>query len=945
MEVFLEKLAKELYGKYGDTISQLCVVFPSRRAGIFFKKHLSNLITKPVWLPPVLSAQDFIGKLSPLPVSDRLTLIFDLYEVYTEYGSEETFDEFYPWGDMLLNDFDDVDKNLAEADKLFRILREIKEVEKEFELNIADIEEFYKFWRTFSGKEISDIQDSFIKTWEIIGRIYHAFRKRLTEKKTCYEGMAYRRVYELIRTGEMKPEWEKIIFAGFNYLTRAEEAIIKELLKTGKAEVFWDADEYYFNDKIQEAGNFLRKNSSRINQEKFNWIFNELGAEKKNIKIIGAPLKVSQAKVLGNELKNISAAMQDNTAIVLPDESLMIPVLHSLPDNITSLNVTMGFPFRHSPLFSLLQTIKNLQTSQKGKGKSTVYYHKEVVQILLHPYVKFSSPYEIFRLVNRIKKKNIIYLSRKRILEAFTETPEIISAIFNQSDTTTGSLDYIYNIIVLISQKLEANPHKTIFEMEYLFKFYTELNHLRGIIEKFSSDIEKETFWKLIVEIASSIKIPFIGEPLKGLQLMGLLETRLLDFENVFVLSMNEETLPKGNNQSSFIPYSLRKAFNLPTFEDEDSTSAYYFYRLLQRAKNICLIYNTEPGELNTGEKSRFLMQVENELAKTNKNINLTKYILQTDIEIPARKVITIPKSQDIVDSLKSEKYFSATALSAYINCPLQFYFRTVAKLKQEDEVEEAFTGWGFGTILHQIMNDIYLEYKSQVIDKRIIFELREKVKHNFDAIWMEACSKIPEYEEFKSGLAGKNLLYKNIIKKLVGKILTNDMTEAPFRIVSLEEEATKEITIKTGIDEVNVKLLGRLDRIEEKEGITRIVDYKTGAVERARLKKNITVENINSLFTEPGLREKFQQYFYSNVYLNGKTDVKLKIGIYPVRSLSDGIIFFDEEYIPEEMLKLFDENLQELIVQIFNPEVPFIQTQEPERCRFCAYNSICFRG
>lgn len=940
MERFLQKLAKELYENYGIGITNTCIVFPSRRAGIFFKKYISELIKKPIWLPPVFSIQDFIQKYSPLPVIDKITLIFSLYEVYQQFGTEETFDVFYPWGEMMLSDFDEMDKNLVEADKLFRILREIKEVEKEFAIDVTDIEEFYKFWQTFSSKTLSDVQDNFILTWDIMGKVYHAFRKKLAESGNYYEGMAYRRVYELIRTNELKLEHKKVIFAGFSYLYKAEEGIFRELIKQDIAEVYWDADEYYVNDKLQEAGHFLRKNFVTFNQEKINWIENLLSQTGKNFKIIGAPLKVSQAKVLGNELKNISAEKIDNTAVVLPDESLLLPVLNSIPDNVTSLNVTMGFPFRHSTLYSLLLSLKNLQKGLKGKGKSAVFYHKHVTQILLHPYIKFISPYEIFGLVNTIKKRNIIYLSRKRILESFTETPELISAVFNESETTNDSLDYIYNIITLISKRLELNKEKSIFEMEYLFKFYTELNHLRGIIEDSSIELDSDTFWKLIIEISSTIRIPFTGEPLKGLQLMGLLETRTLDFENVFILSMNEEILPKGNNQSSFIPYSLRKAFGLPTYDDDDSTAAYNFYRLLQRAKNICLIYNTEPGELNTGEKSRFLMQIENELALSNKNLKLENYILKTNVEIPRREEIIVEKSDKIIESLKSERFFSATALSVYINCPLQFYFRTVAKLKQEEEVEESFTGWGFGTVFHQIMDDIYREFSGKVVDKRMLFDLRDKVKKDFDSVWMEACGKLPEYEEFKSGLAGKNLLFKSIIKKLVNKVLTIDMQEAPFKVITVENESLKEIDIAG----TKVKLFGRLDRVEEKDGVTRIVDYKTGVVNKSKLKKNITPENIDELFTNPALREKFQQYFYSTLYLNGDYDKKLKIGIYPLKNLSDGIIFFEEEYIPAEMHDLFEKKLHKLITEIFDINIPFSQTPEPERCRFCAYNSICFR-
>lgn len=944
MELFLEKLAGKLYGKYGENISSLRIIFPSRRAGIFFKHHLSKLIKKPLWLPPVQAIQDFIAEFSPHPVTDKLTLIFELYEIYKQFSPDESFDKFYPWGEMLLHDFDDIDKNLVEADSLFRILREIKEVEQDFDLKVADIEEFYGFWRTFSARELSEVQDNFIKTWEIIGKVYHLFRKSMQAKSICYEGMAYRRIYEMVRTKELIFRDTRLIFAGFNLLNKAEEGMISELLKQDKAETYWDADEYYLDDKVQEAGHFLRRNFVNLGIKDPEWTVNELKTGEKKIKVIGSALKVSQAKVLGNELKNVKGDALNKTAVVLPDEGMMISILHSLPDNIDSLNVTMGFPFKDSSLYNLLQSLTRLQKGKKGSGKSTVFYHKEVVQILLHPYIKFTSPYEIYQLVNTIKKRNYIYISRKKITESFSELPEIISVIFNDIETVSKSLEYIYSIITLVSKRMEKSSAFTGFEIEYLFKFYTELNHISSLIEKYSAEFDKDTFWRLLIEIAGTIRIPFIGEPLKGLQLMGLLETRLLDFENIYILSMNEDIMPRSSRHSSFIPHSLRKAFKMPTFEDDDSTSAYYFYRLLQRAKNICLIYNTEPGEIFTGEKSRFLMQVENELAAENKNIKLENLVLQTDIEIPKRKEIIISKTNRIIESLKNEKHLSATSLSTYINCPLQFYLKTVVKLRKQDEVEEFFTGWGFGTILHQIMEHIYAEYVGKNVDKRTILNLRDHVKKNFDKIWEKACASLPEYEEFKGDLTGKSLLYKNIIKKLVGKILTNDMSQSPFKIISLEEQIIKEINIQANQSEFKVKLLGRLDRVEEKDGVTRIIDYKTGIVHKGKLKVKINQDNVDTLFTDPDYREKFQQHFYSNVYLQKGNDQKLKMGIYPIREMSDGIMFFDEEYISPEVLSLYENKLRELLTRIFDLSVPFTQTPELKRCRYCDYNSICYR-
>jgi hypothetical protein len=369
--------------------------------------------------------------------------------------------------------------------------------------------------------------------------------------------MAYRKIYEIIKAKQGRFEWTKIIFAGFNLLTKAEEEIINGLVKQSKAETFWDTDEYYLNNELQEAGYFLRHNFKRMNAEKPKWTIGELRKDKKNIKIIGAPLQISQAKVLGNELKSLKKSEIDKTAVVLPEENLLMPVLHSIPAEIESFNITMGFPLKNSSIFTLMQLLKNLHKNKKITADSPVFYHKDVIQILLHPYVKFLSVSEIYRLVGEIKKRNIVFVSRNRITGSFENTPELISEIFSIPDTIDSSFSFLYRIIELISRRFESNPEASKFEAEYLFALFTELNRMNGILKKYTDQIDAETFWKLLTEVLSSIKIPFTGEPLKGLQIMGLLETRALDFENVYILSMNEDIMPRGNSVRSFIRYNV----------------------------------------------------------------------------------------------------------------------------------------------------------------------------------------------------------------------------------------------------------------------------------------------------------------------------------------------------------------------------------------------------
>jgi CRISPR/Cas system-associated exonuclease Cas4 (RecB family) len=945
MTPFLYRLSAELLEKYGKDISRICIVFPSRRAGLYFRKYLSRDISGPIWMPAVLGIEDFITKYSPYNIADKMTLIFELFEVYRQYGEDESFDRFYPWGEMLLNDFDEIDKNLAAPDYLFRILKEQRQIELDFELKIGDIEEFHRFWETFSKKELTTLQTEFINTWEIIGKVYHAFRKALLTENLGYEGMAYRRIHEMVISGELKPDYDQIIFAGFNLLNNCEKGIMKELIKQGKAGMYWDADNYYMDDSSQEAGLFLRKNFAEFGPGKQNekWITNGLSSEPKNIRTIGSPLHISQIKILGNELKKLTGDELNRTAVVLPDESLLVPLLYSLPDEIGPVNVTMGFPFKNSPLYGLIQLLRGLQRNKKGSGESTAYYHKDVTGILLHPYINTGSPFDNMKLAKSIKKKNSIYVSQKRIEESYNKVPELISVIFSGVSSAKDSMAYISKVIQLISGEFE-NSRKG-FDMEFLYKCYTELKHLSEVILRYSTEVEPDMFWKLLIEVLNSVRIPFTGEPLKGLQIMGLLETRLLDFDNVFILSLNEGIIPGGNTQSSFIPYRLRKAFKIPCYEEEDANTAYNFFRLLQRAVNICLIYNTEPGELAGGEKSRFIMQIENELALRNSNIVIEDRLLQSETDIPKQKEITVVKSAAIIESLKKEERFSASDMISYIHCPLQFYFRKVARLREDKNVEEYFSGGGFGTLLHQVMDILYRDRKGSIIDKAVIISLKKELKNGYEKLWIQACEELPEYEEFKTGLSGKNLLFKNIIKKLVGNILDNDLLGTPFRIDDIESKLQKEFTIYPDGNAVKINLFGRLDRVEEKNGITRIIDYKTGKIEKLSYTAKVSIEeHIRKIFGDSAFKENFQQLFYASLYMDVKGAEDLVIGLYPLREPSAGIYWFENEPISKDKKAIFENELTELLNRIFDSTTPFTQTKDPEKCKYCPYKSICYR-
>jgi hypothetical protein len=794
MQSFLDKLADEIVKRIGDNISRLCIVFPSRRAGIYFKKYLAEKFTKPFWAPAVYSINDFMKKLSPYMIADKLVLIFELYESYKKFGEQESFDRFYPWGEMLLNDFDEVDKNLINGEKLFRIIKELKQVDEEFQFLLGDLEEFRKFWRTFSDRELSELQKEFIKTWEIIGKVYTDFRERLEQKRICYEGMANRKVYEELKTDKLEIKWDKIIFAGFNLLTGSEAGIMKELLKRDKALIYWDADKYYLQDMNQEAGKYLRENMKQFGITSPEWVENDLsgsdGNEKRSINVIGAPLQTGQAKTLGDLLLQIvkkNDFQPGNTAIVLPDENLLLPVLYSLPPEIRELNVTMGFPLKSTPLYSLIELIRNLHRNKKPGKNQPVFYHKDVIEILMHPYIKYSDPSFIYERVEEIKKNNIVYLSPARILNKGVNAPELIKNLFKNVQTLVEAFDYLYKIMDILSagldEKTDESTAQEDFEREYYFNVYEQLNRMKDVISVYKGEITLDTFWQMTTEVLRSVRIPFTGEPLKGMQVMGLLETRALDFENIFILSMNEGVMPPGKRYNSFIPYSLRKAFKLPTYEDEDSIPAYYFYRLLHRAKNAYLLYNTEVDNLSAGEMSRFLLQVENELVKVNKNIDYKHYIVETEAGLSAGNEITIPKTPELIQKLKNVKYFTPSNLIDYINCTLQFYLKKIAGIEEEETVEEFFSPAVFGNIVHKLIQILYSGYEGKNVTPSVIAEIKDRLDNSYDDLLKAVFLSIDGLKELKE-LQGKNLLLKGVIKRLINNILENDSADTPFKLM-----------------------------------------------------------------------------------------------------------------------------------------------------------------
>jgi hypothetical protein len=970
MKGFLKQVASHLFELHCDNISQLTLVFPNRRGGIFFTNYLNSLVTAPLISPEIISVNELFSSLSTLHVPDRLSLIFRLYKVYRESTKTiELFDDFYFWGEMLIGDFDQVDKYLVNAHDLFTNVTELKEIDARFgSLAEDEKERLGEFWKTLSDKEKSPNQQEFIRLWEDLDGVYEKLKASLFSEGLAYEGMLYRDVVErVIKNSPSKFDGKHFVFVGFNALNRCEEELFDYLQGNGKASFYWDFDNYYLEDQTQEAGYFLRKNIARFPHSGFHPECELLRSSSKTMKIINIASQVGQAQVAGTELTAQSgeALNFDESAVVLCDEELLLPVINSLPENIDKVNVTMGYPLKMTPVFSLISQLVVLQKNvRKPEGEASFYY-KDVLRVLSHQLVIDFEPGASKELINLILKNNIIYLSDKELAGN-----ALFRQLFKGPQNIVDLSDYFLGIIktvflhwerkngvettreAFISPKSVSDENSAIYR-EYLYQAYLAVNKLKDILvndgfKVFESDnfVSKEAFFRFLLQYLSGLSIPFEGEPLEGLQIMGILETRTLDFKNLIILSMNDGIMPKISSSGSFIPYNLRRVFGLPTIEEQNAMYAYYFYRLLQRAENMTFVYDSGAGGLFTGEKSRYLYQL---LLESPFKISETNMVF--NIENIAVQSVGIKKDEKVMarlnDYLNGKRALSPSAIDKYLTCPLQFYFRYSAGLDEPDEIPEEVDAVIFGLLFHDSMEKIYQPFIGKTINYQDIDSLiqnqgliAETISNAFKGVYFKGIK-----DEEKVSLTGRNWLIYEIVKRYMNQMLGVDRNRTPFGITGLEKKVDTTIAINGSGQ--NVLIGGTIDRIDLKDGKLYIFDYKTGRVE-------LSFPLLLSLF-EKGNKTRnkaaFQTLVYS--YILHKSQPELAAiypGIYPLREI------FEENFDPSlrsketgnqpvEFISIsgqFEAHFKTLLEEIFNTAVPFSQTTNEENCKYCSYRQIC---
>ncbi|MDP4267390.1 MAG: PD-(D/E)XK nuclease family protein [Bacteroidota bacterium] len=963
MESFLYKVAIELVKNHDYKFNNVILVFPNKRSGLYLKNILIGKSSEKCFLmPEIYSIEEFITKLSGLIIPDNLTLLTKLFDIYEKHiETEESFDSFYAWGNMLLSDFDDIDKYLVNAQKLYSTIYDIKLIEQQFDLQVEDYDSYLEFWKTFSTKPLTNTKEAFAKIWSKLFIIYSDFRKALSESDLAYEGMAYRHLLEIPNAINEIIKSDKILyFCGFNALTKSENKIFKKFTDSGKAKCIWDADMYYLDDTNHEAGLFMRKNRNNFKNDFADFISDDLINREKTINFIATPYNVGIANALSICLKR--AYIDDNltlekSAVILNDEKLLFPVLNSLPEFVDHMNITMGYPIIMSPVYSLIETLfllhENCKNTNNNKSK---FYHKYIIQLLQHPYIKSSDNRAIQKFINFVNKYNIIYADNELINNEFSDN-EFIKGLFYSQENILDFFNYLKNILIEISKKqinnhLEKNDFQVndniIPEVEVVSGCYKLINRLEEIIINSNAKFDLKTIRKIFRQVVQTEKIPFKGEPLSGLQIMGFLESRNLDFDNIFILSMNEGLAPSVSKNNSYIPYNLRKSFGLSILEENNAIYSYNFYRLLQRAKNVYLIYNTIVGDGKNGEISRYILQLEYELARQNpEKIKINKKIIWHDIINKHTDAITVSKNGNVKDLLRkfvlepgveNKKGLSPTAFADYLTCSLRFYFKYLIELNKPDELSDDVDAQVLGNLFHGCMEKIYSDMRGIKINKESITSLLDnKVDEIIKLIFSDYFNNSVDINN------GKNLLIRNLLKEIIGKVLKNDIIQAEKEsLIILETEKELRINLETNIDGnlINVKLKGFADRIDQIGNTTRIIDYKTGKVE-IKSEKSFDIDDIIAD------KYKFQAMMYTFIYQKLKPEIEnIKAAIISIRNIKDNIIYINQKPYSDIELNLFENKLKEIIYDIFSSSEnrSFTQTENLKDCENCDYKGICNR-
>lgn len=957
MTPFLQQIASLFYQQYGAEVSRLAFVFPNRRTGLFFQKYLSEVADKPLFSPTILTINDLFVQLSGKQTADRINMLFMLYDIYVRHsGSTETFDEFLYWGEMLLNDFDDVDKYMADARMLFTNVTDLREIENDFSfLDAEQIAAIRTFWSSFYPKGDSPNQEEFLAVWKILYTLYNDLRDALAAEGRGYEGMIFREVVEQMEQNNCCDlPYTKVVFVGLNALSVAEERFLIQLQKRGIADFYWD----YASDKVTDPNNkasyFVERNLKNFPSQY------PLPAEEKvdtEIEVIGIPSGIGQAKqvyTLLNELckeDEMSPEEALRTAIILPDEHLLIPVLNAIPEQIRRINVTMGYPLAGTPVASLMEYILALQKNVRYVDRQPVFYFRDVLPILNHRYISSTCPEIVNALVKDIAENNRIYISAADLGKT-----DLLSVLFLPVTDVNTFSDYLINVLQELNKVMhalssgeeeeDATQRTNDLEQEFIFHYFTTVNRMKEIMQDAGIEMKIDTYFRLLKRVTDTITIPFRGEPLSGLQIMGVLETRALDFDQLIILSMNEGIFPLRKAANSFIPYNLRRGFGLPTYEHQDSVWAYHFYRLIYRASHVSLLYDTRSNGLQTGEVSRFVHQLH-----YHYEVPLQNKLVVYNVSSAKTPALQVKKTDEVMQRLNAfhkggNRAISASAVNTYLDCPLKFYFSVVEGIQEEEEVSETIESNVFGSILHKVMEELYMPLCGKIVTADLLKAIKKDTPVLTGAI-ARAFAEIFFMSDVVRPLTGQNFLIGEMIRKYVEKILERDSKLTSFRYIESERKINRLFTL--GDNRTEIQLKGFIDRIDEVRDAVRIIDYKSGS-------GTSVFTSVESLFDKEDkdrAKAVMQVFMYSWMLGAAPAGKTIQPGIYYMRTLFsdsfDASVSRRIERTKTEPVtdfsaysEAFEGELRRCLDEIFGRETPFTQTTTEKACAWCPFKDIC---
>lgn len=937
---FQRELAERLLERHSGDLSSLVILFPSLRARSFFNSALSSLVTKPTWQPKWTTIDELMESASGLVRGERIRLIAELHNIYVKYHPNEDFDKFYFWGDMLIADFDMIDKYLVDASQLLRNLEDIKELEADVSYLTPEQLRIISFWKSIGDNDsLSEQKRRFLKIWRSLPAIYTEFRERLTLLGFAYTGMIYRTAVERIKSDkEINIPKRRYVIAGFNALSESEKRLFDYLSNSEHgAEFYWDYDNYYTDNRSHEAGTFMRDNLKQfpaaepISSDNFTKI-------EKDIKSVACVSNVVQCKYAAQLLSELDPKKLDKrTAIVLTDENMLIPMLHSLPESVDKVNITMGYPLKITLAHSLVERLMELQAHSRPRDEMAVFYHVDVLGILSHPYIVDSVGKRAEELYANIVSERLTSIEENLFAE-----DGILSVIFRKHNDWLSLAKYLLEVLGLVGSKLSELDK---MHAEYINIAYDEISKTMLSIQQCNKEIKGDIFVSLIRRHLQTVTIPYEGEPLEGIQIMGILETRNIDFENVIILSMTDTNFPSDKTgQSSFIPYNLRAAYGLPTPEQHEAMYAYYFYRLVQRAKSVSMLYCSRADDKSTGECSRYIYQLEYESPYTIKHQSVG-----VDLSVESVEPIVVEKGdyeQQILSRyLKpgGEHSLSPTALFRYIECPMKFYLHSVAKLKPKDEISDTIDALTFGSILHLTMEALYAEFENK---PNPMAEIENKRKRSIVEAAVDKTIQDILHVDSKS-FSGDTILVRDIIIKYIMRgIMRYDAASEGFTIKGLEKDVACSYPISNGR---TVNISGIADRIDIlPNNKIQIIDYKSGNT------PHLEFNGLSNLFRGPA-RERISNIFQTLLYA---MILNRNEGLESMPTLYFASKMLSDDYSPKILDKQngehvecyssyaeeFENELTTVLNELFDFSTPFKQTEDSDACTFCDFKTICRR-